>query len=195
MSYASSTHVPSAAENASRNIRNRIVKLHALDTDNLTADQYNFLFKQISFWDLIDAEDILVFQTDTVLCENSSKKIESFLKFPYIGCPFDSTTVGLHKQWGGYPFYGIGGLSFRKKSFMMKCIRAHPNIEDNYAEDILFSKCVYDSNNTVSIKALNNFCTQHVYTKKSFGAHKITDLQPESREKFLEFCPAAKVLT
>ena len=185
------------AEEAVSSIKNRNVYLLSLDTDNLTADGYNSLFTKVRFWNKINAEHILVFQTDTVICENSLNKINKFLKYSYVGCPFDDKKVGDHPIWGNYAFYGIGGLSIRKKSFMVDCIKKNPDIEDNYAEDILFSKCIKDNGNpeNITIDVLNNFCTQHIYTKNSFGAHKVNiDLPNDQKNKFYSFCPAAIIL-
>ena len=186
------------AKEAIKNIKLRKIHLNPLDTDNLTANGYNSLFKKRSFWDKVDAENILVFQTDTVTCGNSLNKIDDFLKYSYVGCPFDDKIVGNHHIWGNYPFYGIGGLSIRKKSFMVDCINRHPNIDDNYAEDVFFSMCVKDIGNpeNINIDTLNNFCTQHKYTKNSFGAHKVNiDLPMNQRKKFYSFCPSAKILS
>jgi hypothetical protein len=185
------------AKSATETITTRRVYLYPLDTDNLTADQYNYLLKQKTFWDKVYAEHILVFQTDTVLCGKSAHSIDSFLKYPYVGCPFDTKIVGDHPIWGGYPFYGIGGLSIRKKSFMMDCIQRHPTVEDTYAEDIFFSKCVKDKGNSenITVDILNNFCTQHVYAKNSFGAHKVNiDLPNDEEKAFCSYCPEAKIL-
>jgi len=186
------------AKEATSSVSGRRVYLLPLDTDNLTADGYNSLFKKPSFWNKVHAEHILVFQTDTVLCGKSMNKINNFLKYPYIGCPFDDKKVGAHPVWGNYPFYGIGGLSFRKKSFMMNCIKRYPNVEDNYAEDVFFSKCVKDEGNVenITVDVLNNFCTQHIYAKDSFGAHKVNvDLKNKIEKKeFYSFCPEATLL-
>jgi hypothetical protein len=185
------------AEEAVSSVKDRNIYLLPLDTDNLTANGYNSLFKKLTFWNKIKAENILVFQTDTVVCKNGSNEINKFLNYSYIGCPFDDKKVGDHPLWGNYPFYGIGGLSFRKKSFMINCIKRHPNIEDNYAEDILFSKCIKDNGNpeNITVDVLNNFCTQHIYSKNSFGAHKVNiDLPNDQKNRFYSFCPAAKIL-
>jgi hypothetical protein len=186
------------AKQATASISGRRVYLLPLDTDNLNADGYNSLFKKPSFWNKVHAEHILVFQTDTVLCGKSMNKINNFLKYPYIGCPFDDKRVGDHPVIENYPFYGIGGLSFRKKSFMMDCIKRHPNVEDTYAEDVFFSKCVKDEGNkeNVTVDVLNNFCTQHIYAKDSFGAHKVNvDLKNKIEKKeFYSFCPEATLL-
>jgi len=183
------------AEISTLNIKGRKVHLLPLDTDNLTADEYNYLLRQETFWNKVDAEHILVFQTDTVVCGNSLNKISSFLGYSYVGCPYDDKIVGKHPKWNNGSFYGIGGLSIRKKSFMMECIKNNPNLEEKYPEDVLFSKCVKDKNENIDISTLNNFCTQHIYSKDSFGAHKVNvDLSKKEKNHFYAFCPEAKIL-
>jgi len=162
-----------------------------LDTDNLTANDYSKLFKQKSFWDKVKAENILVFQTDTVLCRKSQYKIEDFIKYNYIGCPYDNKVIGTNSRiWSEYNMYGIGGLSFRKKSYMIKCIKNNPNIPDNFAEDVFYSECL--ENNKPDVKDLNKFCTQHKYFDNSFGLHKPTNLK--NNKALHSYCPEIKIL-
>ena len=73
------------AKESTNKIKGRKVYLLPLETDNLTADEYNALFRQISFWNKVKADNILVFQTDTFLCKGSINKINDFMKFDYIG--------------------------------------------------------------------------------------------------------------
>jgi len=69
------------AQKATAGIKGRKVNLIPLETDNLDGDGYNALFKSLDFWNQVDAEDILVFQTDTVLCPASEFKIRDFRKY------------------------------------------------------------------------------------------------------------------
>jgi hypothetical protein len=162
-----------------------------LPVNNLSANTYNKLFKQLSFWNKIKAENILVFQTDASLCANSSFNIKDFMKYDYIGCSRNYAFKD-KPDWGGKHadsyFYGIGGLSFRKNSFQKKCIRDHPNIPPYYSEDVFYSNCVANSpNRPKSIRALQNFCSQS-HGFKSFGAHKTKKIN----KSFYGFCPEAK---
>ena len=86
--------------------------------------------------------------------------------------------------------YGIGGLSFRKKSYMLKCIKNNPNIHDDFAEDVFFSECLADYK--PDIKALNQFCTQHKYFDKSFGLHK--PLALKDNKELHKYCPEINIL-
>ena len=86
---------------------------------------YNRMFTEPDLWNMIDAENILVVQTDVGMCDHKKEKINSFTHYPYIGCAY-SKEEGENNWWkdkykDAY-FYGVGGMSFRKKSFIMKYI-------------------------------------------------------------------------
>ena len=172
----------------------RNVHLISLQTDNLTPDTYNELFKKKSFWNKIHAENILVFQIDSALCGNSLHNIKEFMKYGYIGCSVNNTSIG-KGYWGkNVNFYGVGGLSFRKKSFTLKCINDNPNIPKKYPEDVFYSNCVSKSKmRPRKASTLSKFCTQDTYTHKSFGAHKTRRIQNTRRKRqFVKFCPEVK---
>jgi hypothetical protein len=189
------------AKQATAQIKGRRVYLIPLETDNLDGDGYNALFKSLDFWNQVKAEDILVFQTDAVICPASQYKIRDFMKYDYIGCGSYAGAIGNKKDiWGnkyskGNSFYGIGGLSFRKNSFQKQCIRKYPEISADYPEDVFFSNCVEQSvNKPESAEVLANFCTQDSFIKRSFGAHNTWYMKADIKEKFYDFCPAAKVI-
>ena len=143
----------------------------------------------------VDAENILVFQTDTVLCSSALTSIKDFLKFPYIGCSGWTQFIGSKSPWRG-PFYGVGGLSFRKKSAMMSCINSNPDIDPDHPEDVFFSKCAHESpDRATDAKQLASFCTQYEFSENSFGAHKIMkNLSQRDLDRFLDYCPEANIL-
>jgi hypothetical protein len=190
------SHVAYAQE-CTRGIEpSRRVFLKPLETDNLTADEYNQLFKSAAFWDRVDADDILVFQTDAVTCSKSQWNIDSFTDLDYVGCAYDHQ-IGPGVHWGkDHSFYGSGGLSFRKKKFMMECIAANPSVDPRAPEDVFFSDCVEKSPRKPRDAAtLGKFCTQNSYMEPSFGAHQIDkQLAKHHKELFLDHCPEANML-
>lgn len=185
------------AKESTQTITRRNVVLLPLGTDNMTATDYNRLFKKKHFWDTVDAENILVFQTDSVLCGKSAQTINDYTSYDYIGCSYDNKTIGQNMfiHWmPQYEFYGIGGLSFRKKSFMLECIYQNQNVPDEFPEDMFFSQCVARSpNKPPTAKVLNQFCTQFIFNQKSFGAHK-TNVDLQNKSDFYEYCPEALML-
>jgi len=184
------------AKEAVRAITKRSVFLKPLETDNLNADEYNTLFKKAEFWSQVDAENILVFQTDAALCGNSSFRINDFTKYDYIGCAINNKSVGRESPidyWGPHNFYGVGGLSFRRKSFMMKCIADNPGVPDGFAEDVFFSNCLEASpRKPKDATVINEFCTQNNFNVKSFGIHKTSVMNSMHKQALHEYCPEAR---
>lgn len=175
----------------------RVIHVLPLKSDNLSPDEYNELFQSAEFWNKIDAEHILVFQSDTVLCSKSPKKIDDFLKYPYIGCSYSDTTIGEGAAWGpGTYFYGVGGLSLRKKSFMLKCIGKASTYSKRDAENARFGQCTHEEVlKPESAGVLAEFCTQDSFARHSLGAHKTWwQLNKAHRPAFYEYCPEAKRL-
>jgi len=186
------------AESAVKGIskkKGRQIFIKPLHTDNLNADEYNELLKQATFWNRVDAENIFLLQTDAVLCRNSDFNIYDFINHDYIGCSIDDKSIGKHqKYWDKENFYGVGGMSFRKKSFMLKWIAENPNIRRNFPEDIFFSNGVAKTRRRPKKASdMAKFCTQWRFTYKSFGAHQ-TKLMGKSKDKeaFEAYCPEVK---
>lgn len=192
-------HGASAAAFAGRcvsGITRRRVVLVPLPTDNLTADQYNELFKKQEFWDQVDAENIVVFQTDAVLCAGSPWSIADFEQYGYVGCAYDGV-AGPNTHWAPHAFWGVGGLSFRKKSLMTRCIRELAHAPHD-PEDVFYSDCLQrfgtpDGPYRVpDPRTLSRFCSQNTFLEPSFGAHRLHDMMDRRQlPRFVEFCPAA----
>lgn len=122
--------------------------LTLLNSNNLTANQYNKLFKSVEFWKKIEEETILIFQTDSFIM-NPTININIFLEYPFIGGIYRYiTTNQLKHQYkdivAGYihnfELKGIqlanspkldfsinGGFSLRKKSVMLDCLKRVTN--------------------------------------------------------------------
>ena len=172
----------------------RPVLMLALQTDDLDAVAYSALLKSRAFWEAIPAEKILIFQTDTALCSRSPYTIQAFEHLPYVGASYTATGVGRNSHWGEHAFYGAGGLSFRKKSSMLRCIATRSaEAEGDLPEDVFFSDCIDDdlADATPTARHLSSFCTQNSFSRSSFGAHKVSLLQDRDKGAFTEYCPEA----
>jgi hypothetical protein len=187
------------ARDAARGVKRRRVVLRALDVDNFTANEYNALLKSPAFYNSIDAENILVFQTDAVSCGSSSKKLREFEKYGYIGCPYRGNVLGLVPDghwWGnGHSFYGVGGLSFRKKSVALRCI-ARESTTPDFAEDVFFGNCL-DKGHGVkpeTVEVLRSWCMQDPHDQRAFGVHKPNVKTASEKAKLLAYCPEAAPL-
>lgn len=108
-----------------------IVFVRSLECDNLTIKDYNLLLTSSSFWESMPYENILIFQTDTLLLDG---ELDTFLKYDYVGAPWNKSM-----KWLKSPdrhVTGNGGLSLRRKSAMLKVIQAVPYKDVN--EDTYF---------------------------------------------------------
>jgi len=95
------------------------VKITLLPFYNLSVNIYDFICMNTFFWNSIDAEDILIFQVDTYLIDSINKEIFDFV---YIGAPH--LNVHSNVSYLTPNNFGLnGGLSFRKKSAMLECIK------------------------------------------------------------------------
>lgn len=165
------------------------VALMQLDTDRLSENQYNALFLTPDFWGLLQSNcKVLVFQTDAVLCEGSPYTLDDFMAFDYIGSKWPrDRPVGLLMDGGN------GGLSLRDWKKSCECLRRFPPQLWTGGEDGYFAFHIDLIGGRVGRpKDCGRFGTQHYFASKSFGAHEIDKLEPQSLAAFLEYCPEAR---
>lgn len=157
---------------------NKIILID-LEVENLTIKEYNLLLTSRDFWEKIDGEHILIFQTDSCMCSNASNKIEDFLKYDYVGAP-----------WGHIPNSngGNGGFSLRKKSKMLEIIKNH--VYNNLPEDVYFSN---HCKNLPSRDVSKKFSVEGIYYDAPVGVHKPWALMKKMSKKdlmrFRQKCP------
>jgi hypothetical protein len=151
--------------------KNRITCIN-LNIDNLTINDYNNLMTNKNFIKSIPTEIFLIFQTDTMICEQHKDLIYNFLQYDYVGGPWKKNhsygNIILDYQVGN------GGLSLRRKSKMLEILdKCYYNKNGKYNEDIYFS---FGCNDIIINKPLYkealNFSIEEVYNDKSFGVHK-----------------------
>ena len=141
-----------------------------LCVNNLTINDYNILFFSNIFYEKIETETFLVFQTDTLISDKYASTIYDFLEYDYVGAPwrFDND----------YNSVGNGGLSLRKKSKMLEMINKGGYLNENgelYNEDIFFSDTFGNKNNfslyKPSFEVASKFSVETYFTDNSFGLH------------------------
>lgn len=140
--------------------KHRFQKLVQLNVDNLNQSEYSELFKTKEFYDCIDTDIFLNFQTDALILKEHKDLLNLFLQYDYVGAPWNNT------------FVGNGGLSLRKKSKMLEILRTVPKTTSN--EDIFF--CT--ENKTVPMhrppfELAKLFSVETVFSEISFGIHNI----------------------
>lgn len=134
--------------------------------DELNHSAHSNILRSEKFYDLIPTETHLLFQTDTIICEEHKELINNFMEYDYVGAP-----------WPFFPEVGNGGLSLRKKSKLVNKIRQCELILDTSdprwePEDMWFSKPCGNLTKPTRDKA-KEFSNEFYMTDISFGCHKI----------------------
>jgi hypothetical protein len=153
------------------------VKLVNLEVSNLSIYDYNNLLYSEKFYDNIDTEIFLVFQTDTIICNNKNNNINRFLKYDYVGAP-----------WKHMNDVGNGGLSLRRKSKMLEILK-NCNRDPHMNEDVFFSfGCDNAKPYKPSVKEAKKFSVESIYEDYPFGHHKSWGHLKEDLEKMRSQC-------
>lgn len=153
------------------NIEN--TNLIQLSKENLTSYDYNDLLISKDFWNKIEADKILIFQTDTFIRRFG---IETFLEYDYIGAPWDIPPTYFVDSKIKINI-GNGGLSLRSKKTMIDILDniPYPPPVDMYAhnEDVYFSYgCLKRNWKIPSVETASLFSVESIPEIRSLGAHK-----------------------
>ena len=142
-------------------IVNGSIILHQLTKNDLTATSYSKLMTSLEFWFQFKTDKVLVFQTDSIVCENTQRyKLERFLSFDYIGASLD------HVQ------HGNGGFSIRDRRLSEQCSTLGGY--DIKWEDTYFATCIRLYGGRMAGKTeQGRFATQEHLNTRSFGAHQV----------------------
>lgn len=121
--------------------------------------RYNELLTNKEFWETCPTENILIIQHDSALLKTG---IEEFYQYDYVGAPWKFQQHG-----------GNGGLSFRKKSAMLKVIENYPynGIEN---EDVYFCNGLkFLEMNLAPREVCEKFSCETIFKLGTFGYHAI----------------------
>jgi len=112
--------------------------VHDLGGGGVWHHEYTRLLVSPRFWNLLQCDRVLIFQSDTVFCQGSPVNINEFAEFPYIGGQSPGMNAGLGR------IHMNGGFSLRSRSAMLDCIEhdMHDQVlHSGYGEDEIFSRC------------------------------------------------------
>lgn len=154
-----------------------LIYITKLNVDNLTPVLYSDLLKTKKFWNEIRGGNILIFQTDSCICNS---KINNFLKYDYVGAPWKY-------GWSYGGSVGNGGLSFRKKNKMLEII---DKCKSNKIEDVYFSfGCPGVNIKKPSFNEGKQFSVESEYYHKPFAVHAAWKyLEPWQLKKISKNC-------
>jgi hypothetical protein len=148
------------------------ITLISLNKDDLNTYDYNSLLLDKDFYNNIPTETFLVFQTDSFIISKNKDKINDFLSYDYVGAPWYFPKGNQHSHLNEK--VGNGGFSLRKKSKMLEIIDKCKSKWDFNGEDRFFSMPCDDIKiYKPTAKKAEEFCSESIINKDSFGIHKI----------------------
>ena len=164
-------------------LRSREVIFSDLKMDSISADDSSLeIMLTEDFWNQVWAETVLYFECDSMLCPNSEYKVEDFEHFDYIGGYWGNQLDMLDND---YSKVMNGGLSLRKKSFMLDIImnELQPYLDrgGNPCEDYFVTDRI---RNKPKVKDVLSFSIDNGYMypvndKAPFGLHKPWGVNPK----------------
>ena len=149
------------------------VKYVNLEIDNFTKIEYSDYVKSLDFWDKVLGNNILMFQSDSLLLRYG---IDNFLGYDYIGAPWTKPKEG--------SFVGNGGLSIRNKQKMIEVIKNHETISSEW-EDIYFVKHL-KNDNIPPVDVAMRFSVEDIFYPKPIGLHNPIKIPPHLLDLILD---------
>jgi hypothetical protein len=165
-----------------KEIKSGKIILTNLGKKNIEVKNYSYLLTSVNFWEKVQGENILIFQTDTCLCKSGIHKLKELYQYDYVGAPWKKN---FNKKSDNTRIGGNGGLSFRKKSKMLEICRAHKPTYRN--EDIFFSskKLKFPKK-----KDTTRYFTETLPSDNPIGVHKAWQyLNHNDLKKLKKNCP------
>lgn len=119
------------------------VKYVNLGVENVSIEGLNRILMSIGFWKKIDTENVLIFQTDSLLLR---KGIDAFLDYDFVGAPWHQENE-VYKYTDLKLRVGNGGLSLRRTASMLealqKCDRkSWRKSRQKENEDFFYARCL-----------------------------------------------------
>lgn len=155
------------------------------------------------FWEqLMPAERVLMFQPDSILCSNSNRTVDEFLKYDFVGAP---VREGLGAGYNG-------GLSIRNVPMILDIIGPADNStwasdrkEKNgkykgkanvdYEDQWYYAKMEERGANFPGQEIAGKFAVETIWTEHPLGYHQASVWQAGSMKEILEWCPEYKMCT
>jgi hypothetical protein len=152
-----------------------------------SGDYINSILTSASFWRLVQGDQVLFFQIDSVLCSNSLYNLTEFLKYDFIGAPW---VVGGCCN---------GGLSIRNRTkilHMLESGQAHYRLHQ-INEDGWFTNNLPRFNGRIApVSIAKQFSVETMYHPRPFGVHKphANTIGLENMKLLCHECPELKLI-
>lgn len=142
-------------------------KMTNLINNNLTIKDYNILLTNVTFWNSIEGESVLIFQTDSCLCQHiDSVNLELYKDYGFVGAP-------CRDRDDKYNTWRNGGFSLRKKSLTLKCLKKlRPSEKVTINEDQFYTVLCKDIIKPAPYDLSMHFSIEKYYWHEPIGLHK-----------------------
>ena len=160
---------------------------------NLNQTSYSLLLESLFFWNNINEENIIIFQTDSFI---NKTNLNITTKYGFIGASYNFGITDKNNKFidlispVGYNYNINGGFSFRLKSIMIDCIK-NVTIDDiikfreknkynlsNFLNKYILPEDIYFMNamsllgyELPPLELCNYFCSQQTINYDSFAVH------------------------
>jgi len=162
-----------------------------------TIDQYSSLMLRCSTYDALQAQYILVFQSDSRFCSTSPHRIGEFMNVTYVGAPWvPDRFLDMLKIAQGR--VGNGGFSLRQRAAMLAVCADQ---KTRLPEDVELVRRLHNAKlGPASVSVAENFSAEqylplHV-TVAPLGIHKpsVAMVRPDDRVRLQKICPETSVI-
>jgi len=141
------------------NINSGKIQLTNMNVVNLTRRQYSDMLTTVKFWNMINGENILIFQTDSCICCNvNDYDLSVYSNYGFVGAPIHQSSFN-------------GGFSLRKKSLMIAAIMDNRSKKSTWPEDHFYCVTKKHITKPCSYEDGLKFSVEGIYYDKPFGIH------------------------
>ncbi|KAH7389034.1 hypothetical protein BKA64DRAFT_679640 [Cadophora sp. MPI-SDFR-AT-0126] len=180
-----------------RAVGNRAIDVRILpaDVDLTQRDAVNLFLSRRWLWEqMAPAQHVLLFQADSMICGNSYRRIEDWLKYDYVGAP-----VSPFNQPA--PILFNGGLSLRNRTMILDILNEGNSLEEDSkkkgrigGEDMWFSRKMAARGAKLPDyqEALGFACQKdwHIsMVPEPLGYHKVHLNAPLRLKQIAQWCP------
>ena len=149
----------------------------------------NKLLTTPAFWKRVRGEKILFFQIDSAMCSNSPHRITDFLKYDYIGAPWDLAWYEHDMRYT----VGNGGFSLRTRSKILELLALIP-YNPRQPEDVWYAQNMHKVKGLIpSVEIAKTFAVESSFYDRPVGVHRFI-LNCEFQTKLAETCPESMLV-
>jgi len=154
------------------------IEIRILDTNISSINDYNNLMLDINFWNDINCEKVLVYQSDTFIFKDFDNK---FLKYDWIGANWTKNNADVINKIIGYSNLtgANGGLSLRNVNVIKNILNTKTpkkvtfNNLDIVPEDTFYSYHIKNNNYEFpSMSECQEFSYEGIHSTNSFACHQ-----------------------